>query len=506
MQQSLYSPIYNEDEFIRKSTLDFQVGNLQSQINSLPPSTYLISGNASWSGVGFVYNVSATQYKIAGVLYNTSPTQVTLAPSNPKFDRIDVIAVDNTGSVIVLTGIPSACPVKPQTNSTQIELTFITVKAGAKIPNIPLENIYIDNNEWTGTTNGNVNFDSNVLVYQGTKSVQTVTNLISNQYIQFSKGSPYVISGGNLTFWIKLNNNGTVPGSIINIQFWNAGSPVGNIVSILGGPGNYYGVIGSDTTSWQLCTIPISAFGNITTVDALRFFKGPGPSSISNFFIDFIKIESTIPTPTNGHVIMDEGIALPQRTNLDFKGDIVLVTDDSLNDKTIVNIHTPYRKSFWIYNVSGASNYPWNGVNVGNISKIVSSTSHPHLLASFSGVTNQYQGFYFNDVLPSTYKPGANLKMTAYVITNAGGGNVVFWGGLTQPTSGNILGGFSETEWIKQTVAGQPGFTIIPTVFVFNGATLNPNDVLLLRIYRDPNDPADTLGTTYIVMVQIEEV
>lgn len=39
-----------------------------------------------------------------------------------------------------------------------------------------------------------------------------------------------------------------------------------------------------------------------------------------------------------GHVIMDEGSGLTQRTNLDFVGSGVVVTDDSGNDKTIVTV------------------------------------------------------------------------------------------------------------------------------------------------------------------------
>ena len=43
----------------------------------------------------------------------------------------------------------------------------------------------------------------------------------------------------------------------------------------------------------------------------------------------------------NGHVIQDEGVALPQKPNLNFVGNGVVVTNDNINNATVVTITTP---------------------------------------------------------------------------------------------------------------------------------------------------------------------
>lgn len=48
--------------------------------------------------------------------------------------------------------------------------------------------------------------------------------------------------------------------------------------------------------------------------------------------------EVTVTNSQPGHVIQDEGVALPQRSKLDFVGAGVTVTDDAANDKTVVNV------------------------------------------------------------------------------------------------------------------------------------------------------------------------
>lgn len=470
MQESLYDNGFDQDQYVRLSTLQDNVANLQSQINAATPGSGLISGNVSWSGSGFIFDVTATLYKIDGVLYATAPQQVVLAASDPTFDRIDVIAVDNNGGVVVLTGTPGATPVKPQVDpQSQIELSFITVEAGTTAPTTPVEDIYLDNAEWTGSTNGSVDFNSTVLTHQGAKSILTTTTLGAGKYIALSKGAPYAVVGGNLTFWIKLNNIAVVGGAKLNIQFYNGGSPVGNSVFILGGFSTYYGVIGGDTTNWQLCSIPMSAFGALTTVDELRFFKGSGPSN-SNFFLDYIRIETGLPVP--------QTISGPNK----------------------------WSQSFWPSDFAVSGDYTWNGLaSIG--AATASILNQIHRLYTFNGADNTQSGIYTSFTLPSDYVAGSDIKITVNLYTNSAAGNAVFYLGLTHPTATGVLGGESETEWIKKTIIGAAGYTVIPTEFIFSGANLHPGDMLAIRLYRDPNDANDTLATSaYFHTFSIEEV
>jgi len=59
-------------------------------------------------------------------------TSVTLAAADPGNPRIDVIGVDVNNAVFTITGTPSGSPVQPVIDaSTQLQLTFVTVGAGA---------------------------------------------------------------------------------------------------------------------------------------------------------------------------------------------------------------------------------------------------------------------------------------------------------------------------------------------------------------------------------------
>ena len=85
----------------------------------------IVTGSASYSGVGFIYDVSALTYIIQGTLYASLPTQVTLGASDPTDPRIDVILVNTLGVVSVLAGTPAPVPSKPTVdNLTEVEITF----------------------------------------------------------------------------------------------------------------------------------------------------------------------------------------------------------------------------------------------------------------------------------------------------------------------------------------------------------------------------------------------
>ena len=92
--------------------------NPYATINDIPAATgpngnQLISGGASYSGTGLVFDVSFLEYRIAGIEYTADPTQVTLAAADPTFGRFDAIVADEDGVVSVLTGTPASEPLTP---------------------------------------------------------------------------------------------------------------------------------------------------------------------------------------------------------------------------------------------------------------------------------------------------------------------------------------------------------------------------------------------------------
>lgn len=167
-----------------------------------------------------------------------------------------------------------------------------------------------------------------------------------------------------------------------------------------------------------------------------------------------------------------------------------------------------YSRNIWMYNVVGAVGYTWNGVSIAAPTAAITSTTHPHRLFNCSGTNNQHQGVYFEQQLPSYYTAGANIRVVLNVTALTATGGAVFYCGLTQPTAANVLGGTTETEWIAQTATftGVTGYHVVPLTYTFTGTNMTPGDSLLFRIYRDPNDAGDTLGTVGMVSLAIEEL
>jgi len=320
---------------------------LQVQINAITPGNVLISGGVVWSGTGFTYDVSALEYKIQGVTYTTLPTSVTLSAADPSNPRIDVIYADDTGAVGVLTGTPSGSPVKPSIDTaTQIELTFVAVPAGSTTPVISTVLIYNENigapGEWnTSSDDVNVNFNSTLDPYSGVKSVNTQLPLGINREIIFTRGTPYPVNGGVLSFRIKAKNAMNTAGGRVYVGFFNGATLQGNAVYIGGSNATIYGFNPNNTTSYQLVSIPMSAFGVLpATVGALRLYRLTGTST-ANFFLDLVQIQEgvvTVPSAAPGHVIYEETTQLAQRTKLSFVGAGVTASDDPGNDRTIVTI------------------------------------------------------------------------------------------------------------------------------------------------------------------------
>lgn len=172
---------------------------------------------------------------------------------------------------------------------------------------------------------------------------------------------------------------------------------------------------------------------------------------------------------------------------------------------------TKYFRNMYMYNViaAGGTGYNWNGVsNIAAPTAAIVAATHPHRLYNFSGTNNQQQGIYFEQQLPSYYTAGANIRVKINVVGNTLTGGAVYYCGLTQPTAANVLGGTTETQWIAQTATftGVAGYHVVPLTYTFTGTNMTPGDSLLFRVYRDPNDAADTLGVTGIVTIGIEEL
>lgn len=285
--------------------------SLQSQINALAPGNAVLTGGVSYSGTGFIYDVSALTYRIAGNLYTSALTQVTLNAADPTFDRIDVIYADDNGLVGKITGTPSASPVKPQVdNATQVEVSFVTVGAGATAPSgLTIVDVYLEDagtpTEWAGTSDFGANFAATADPHSGTKHIDTGAGFTTpNKEMIFTPLAPYTINGGNLNFWLNPQVSLSGPQKGFFVGFYVSGGLVGNSVQIAGVPFITYGFDPlAPLNVYQLVSIPISAFGALpTTIDELRMFKTAGAPSATDMYIDDIQIQEGIPASGGGSI------------------------------------------------------------------------------------------------------------------------------------------------------------------------------------------------------------
>ena len=305
---------------------------------SLPnPYNGFISGNATWTGVGLIFDVSILDGFILGAEYISPPEQWELAPADPTYSRIDLIVLNDSGESEVITGTPAPSPIKPVIDpDTQLELTFILVAAGATIPtNIVNDIIYDEHVEWecgafsVALNSYNV-FDQTDAPQNGAKCI-SVIGFERPDALQFTKGS--ILNVGNynfLRFYMRVDTR--VPFSTfpfdaqfaIDILFKNGAAVVGGGVQVV------TGTYGFDTTvdGWQLVVIPLTAltFTNPNFDSILFNFSG---ITLSAFSLDVIELQGP---PINSNLILtsqlgnrflvsvfedEEGNGILQTTKLD---------------------------------------------------------------------------------------------------------------------------------------------------------------------------------------------
>lgn len=262
---------------------------------------YPLSGGISWSGTGYVYDVTATiKFVLNGITYGPlapSPLQVTMAVADPTDNRIDAVVTDELGAITVITGTPSANPAYPTIPDDKVAIGYVFVEAGTTSPTILTDNIYLDNAEWVTSTyttgsgsTGTIDFDSTVAPKQGSKCIDFVTN--QRLGAKFTRATAIDVQQFSFVqVWYRNNGTAIATNKTPTIRFDNSlGNPVGNTVSLL-----TYGVSRTIVNTWQLAVIPVSAFGNITLVKGLRAIMTGGTlASQASFSLDFMLLSGGI--------------------------------------------------------------------------------------------------------------------------------------------------------------------------------------------------------------------
>jgi hypothetical protein len=297
---------------IKTSDSDFAVewgagsGGGGGGTNTAIPNGFIGKPYAVWSGTGLVFNCYTPVYWIQGVQYQSTTAQITLDAADPSDARVDVIAVNSTG-IIKITGTASTPAVKPTVDYlTQLEITSIDVAAGATTPSgITNENIYLENTEWTGTSNvTGANFNDTTSPFAGTKDV-SIGAFTNGQYVQFVDGVTNNISDfSHLKFYVKLKAQFLSSTGFI-ITFKNGTTTVSSAFTVTNG---VYNFDRTDTSGYQLIAIPVSEWTfNTATFDTVYFqLKG---NNNSGFYFDNIILQAGIVVITPGGGIVNSVVA-----------------------------------------------------------------------------------------------------------------------------------------------------------------------------------------------------
>jgi len=313
----------------------------------------------TWSGSGLRFDVIYPRYIIDNNTYRRGTTTITLDAADPTNPRIDVIALDSTG-VIKITGDPAADPNKPVVDpDTQIELSFVTVAAGATVPDTgeyDEEIVYKENIEWTGSNEGlfTANFADTADPYEGSKCIQAPESFEShypgNVFSPSSHSRIKLTDGTNhnkedythLKFWFKLppiqpGGNSHPNTTRIYVQFANGlTTTVSDELEIAN---NSYGFLRLNEDEWQLITIPLNVFNWSASVFNsiwIGFYGGTSDPDGYEFQIDNITLPKVDTTPPEEFV-----------TAKFIETDNGIVTVDQLND-TIKILGTLGTKTFSI--------------------------------------------------------------------------------------------------------------------------------------------------------------
>jgi len=323
---------------------------------SLPPqissngNNQLLTGGASWSGTGMVYNVTALTYIIDGINYGpTTPANVTLSNGDPSFSRFDAIVVDVTGIPSVIVGAASSNPTTPIISENDVLVQYVLVGAAATVPTITNEFVYRDGSapDWTSVVaTGTAPLLSASFVsttptpFQGSQcTLVNAPSYTSSKYIQYTKPSGNILRSTFSFLTFRVNLPVALPSRNVYVYLYNGTTLIGAQYA------TNWGLNLTSVNNWQLVSIPTSIFGNasITTVTRVIFrFTGIALDTYSlgydQFAIDDVKFQSGYGPQANtaNIVIASNNIVTGSAPKLNFINGTDIDTSstyDNLNNK-----------------------------------------------------------------------------------------------------------------------------------------------------------------------------
>ena len=401
---------------------------------------YLISGGASWSGTGLVYDVSGLEYYFNGDKL-AAATQVTLDASDPVNNRLDAIVVDEAGVVSVIKGDASASPISPSVDESHILVQYILVEAGTTEPTIAKEDIYLENVEWTtstyttGTATGSIDFDNAVSPKQGVKCISANADArLGARFVRTTSFDPYQYT--MLSMWVRFTGSNVATNKSLNVRFENgAGALVANTINLFN-----FGLQRNLLNVWQLVVIPITSFGALPiSVKGLKIIMTGGTvGQARQWDIDLISLTDNSVPAINEQVfnVLKDGALVGQSSSLNFKGGAVSVTKDAIGGKIDIEVVgggelsaiTAATAAHTINNAAFTQEWQWNsltngtGLKLSSNSTLASSNSQSIFEIANSGAnatsTQITYGAKIANIKTGTSSTNYGLAITATGATN----------------------------------------------------------------------------------------
>jgi hypothetical protein len=314
--------------------------------------TQLLTGGASWSGTGMVFDVTVLTYQISGVNYSSAATSVTLSVGDPSDPRFDAIVVDEFGVVTVIPGVPSTNPITPTIPGDQVLVQYVLVNAGAITPAITDQWVYRESQagDWVGSTTGAAPAPTAVwnsptpAPFAGTACLlATYTAYSTTRFILFTAPAPI-----SRATYVGLSLRVYLP---VNFATLDGGAGRRPFIQLRGGPSltslgtrylDQHGLNPTLVGVWQQVTIPTALFTAnvaITDIRELDLFlvkNTTTPNTAVNIAFDNIVFQSGFGTASSIPTID----ILEQFTTVGSTSKLNFITTPGINVDVTNNIFT----------------------------------------------------------------------------------------------------------------------------------------------------------------------
>jgi hypothetical protein len=288
------------------SNLTLEDGVIEGAASPPPTSgatlnTFLSTGGQVVWESGFTFRVSAATYFINATRVSSAEQTITLDAADPSDPRLDVIALDTTGTVAKITGTPAAAASEPSVDpASYLKLAIVSVPAGSTSPagatNVTL---YAEAaggpGEWNWTASaGSIVVNSTTNPHTGTTDIEG-TNVGAGVYARGTIASGTIAPNDyeHLVFFLRSkavwnNSRGLL------VSFRSSGVLLGAAVQIR--RTGTYGFDSAVTTAYQQVAIPLSAFAIPlgTTATQLQFEDFGGAIG---FYMDNVTLQAGASTP-----------------------------------------------------------------------------------------------------------------------------------------------------------------------------------------------------------------